>query len=125
VEKTALIITDGADSTRKTAESIAGALRPMETAIIPADQFDVTKLLAAAAFFLGAESPEPSSFSSLCNVLAHINLPGRPCGVFSSSKAAADYLCGILRDSEAAVCAELFLGEGDIKAWTEKVIKGA
>lgn len=125
MEKTALIIIDGADSTRKIAESIAGALNPMETTLMKADEFDVTKLLAATAFFLGAECPEPASFSLLCKVLAHINLVGRRCGVFSSSKEAADYLCGILRDSEVTVCAAIFPGEGDIKTWTEKVINSA
>jgi hypothetical protein len=104
------------------AETIAGALSPMETAIMPANEFDVTKLLAASAFFLGTENPEPPCFSFINKVLAHINLVGRPCGVFSPSKEAAAYLSGIVHDAETALCPEPFLGEGDVKAWTEKVL---
>jgi hypothetical protein len=121
VGKTALIVIDGVDSTRKMAETIAGALSPMETMIMPADEFDVTKLLAASACFFGVESPNPPCFSFISEVLAHINLAARPSGVFSPSKEAAAYLIGIIHDAETALCQEPFLGEGDIKAWTKKV----
>jgi len=122
VGKTALLIIDGTDSTRKMAEAIAGALNPMETAIMPADEFDVTKLLAAEVFFLGTESSNPPCFSFLKKVLDHINLAGRPCGVFSPSKEAVAYLGGIIHDAEAALCPEPFLGDGDVKAWVKKVL---
>jgi len=92
---------------------------------MPAEHFDVTQLLASDAFFLGAESSNPPCFSRLCDVLAHINLAGRPCGVFSPSKEAADCLCVILRDSEAALCQDVFLDEGNVKAWTKKVLAEA
>jgi len=125
VEKTALIVTDGAESTRKVAETIALTLPPQWKAVVmPAENFDVTQLLAAAACFLGAESPNPPCFSKLCKVLAHINLAGRPWGVFSSLKETADYLCEILQDSEAALCPDVFLGEGEVKTWIEKVLAG-
>jgi hypothetical protein len=123
VGKTALIIIDGVDSTRKMAEAIAGVLNPMETAIMSADEFDVTKLLAADVFFLGAENPDPPCFSFINKVLAHINLASRPCGVFSPSKEAAAYLSGIVHDAETALCPEPFLGEGDVKAWSKKVLE--
>jgi len=123
VERTALIVTDGADTTRKIAETIALALdSPWKAVVVPAEQFEVTQLLAAAACFFGAESPTPSSFSPLGKVLAHINLAGRPCGVFSSSKEAADYLCEILHDSEAALCPDSYLCEGDVKTWLKRVL---
>jgi len=125
VEQLALIITDGADSTRGMADTMALALAPPWKAVVmPAEQFDVTQLLASDAFFIGAESPSPPSFSQFSTVLAHINLAGRPCGVFSSSKEAADFVRRILRDSEAALYPDVFLGEGDLKAWTKKVLAG-
>ena len=126
VEKIALIVSDGADSTRKMAEAIALSLdSPWKTVVMPGENFDVTQLLAAAACFLGAESPNPPCFSRLCNVLAHINLAGRPWGIFSSSEETAAYLRGILHDSEAALYPDTFFGEGDVKAWTEKVLAEA
>jgi hypothetical protein len=105
------------------AETIVRALSPMETAIMPADEFDVTKLLAASACFFGVENPDQPCFSFISKVLAHINLADRPCGVFSSSKEAAAYLSGIIHDAETALCPEPFLGEGDVKVWTEKVLE--
>jgi len=125
VEQLALIVIDTADSTRGMADAMALALTPPWKAVVmPAEQFDVTQLLASDAFFIGAESPNPPCFSQLSTVLAHINLAGRPCGVFSSSKGAADSVRGILRDSEAALYPDTFLGEGDVKAWTKKVLAG-
>jgi len=123
VELLALIITDGANSTREIADAMALALAPpWKSVVMAAENFDVTQLLAADACFLGAESPNPPSFSQLCDVLAHINLAGKPWGVFSSSKEAAGSVCGILRDSEAALCPDIFLGEENVKAWIKKVL---
>jgi hypothetical protein len=122
VEKTALIIIDGSDSIREMAESISGALSGVKTVIMAADEFDVTQLLAASVCFLGMESPNPPNFSFINKVFTHINLAGRPCGVFSHSKEAAAYMGKIIHDTEAALFPAHFLGEGDVKAWTENVL---
>jgi len=123
VEKTALVIIDGAESTRKTAESVAGALGNFKVVSLDAKDFTGTQLLSADIYFFGAENPAPPSFSYLQKMLAHINLAGRPCGIFSGSAKAADYLSGMVRDSELALYPDPYVGNGDIKAWTEKVIK--
>ena len=123
VEKTALIITDGAENMRKTAESIAGTLKNCNVVSLDAKNFTGTQLLSADIYFFGAENPEPPSFSYLQEMLAHINLAGRPCGIFSGSEKAAGYLTGMVHDSELALHPDPYLGKGDIKAWTENVIK--
>jgi acid phosphatase class B len=123
VEKTALIITDDSESTRKTAESIASLLTTWKVVSITAGDFDGTQLLPADIYFFGAEKSNPPSFSYLHKMLQHINLAGRLCGIFSASQEAAGYLRNMVRDSELALHPDPFLGEGDIKTWTEKIVK--
>jgi hypothetical protein len=122
VEKTVLIVTDGTESTGKTAEAIASHLVNHKVISVKGADFQGTHLLSASICFFGAENPNPPSFSYLHKVLAHINLAGRPCGIFSGSQKTADYLCAMVHDSELALYSDSFLGNGDIKAWTEKVL---
>ena len=124
MEKTVLIVTDGAESTQKIAEDIKTALKDCHVVFVKAGNFEGTQLLPADLCFFGAENPELPSFSYLYKVLKHINLVNRPCGVFASSKKAADYLSGMVEDSEMALYPDPFLGKGDIKTWTEKVASG-
>jgi len=100
-KKNVLIITDGAPGTEKM------------SAILPAD-----------AFFLGCEKAAPDSFAYLTDLLKHINLAGRTCGVFSSgTKKTAGYLAGLVKDCEAALNPELLTSSAsDIKNWTQKTI---
>ena len=120
MEKTVLIVTDEAESTKKMAEAIAAELKKCN--IVSAKDFKGTDLLPANLLFFGAESTEPPSFSDLYKMLQHINLAGRLCGIFSGSKKAAKYLCDMVRDSEMTIYPDPFLGEGDIKTWVQKVI---
>ena len=75
---------------------------------------------------MGCEKPNPDSFSYLADLLKHINLAGRPCGVFSpGSEKAAKYLAGLVKDSEAALNPKPLLSGSGVKAWADKVISGA
>ena len=121
VEKTALIVTDGTENTREMAEAIGSALINCKVVILAANDFKGTDLLPADICFFGAENPNPPSFSYLHKLLEHINLVNRPCGIFSCSQEAAEYLSNMVRDSELALYPEPFLGKGDITAWTKKV----
>jgi hypothetical protein len=121
VNKTALIVTDGAETTQKTAKAIAAALKDWKVSVVTAGNFQVTQLLPAAFCFLGAETPNPPSFAGLEAVLNHINLAGRVCAFFAGSVKAAEYLRRITGDSEAQLYPDPFLGEGDIVSWTGKV----
>jgi hypothetical protein len=122
VETTVLIVTDGAEGAQRTAKAIIEALGDRKVTLVTAGDFEGTQLLSAGIFFFGAEAPNPPSFAYLHKMLEHINLAGRPCGVFSSSERAAVYLCGMVHDSEAALYPEPFLGAGDIGTWVEKVV---
>ena len=104
------------------AETIVAELKSYNVVSVLAKDFEGTDLLPAALCFFGAENPEHPSFSYLFKMLQHINLADRSCGIFSNTEKAAQYLCGMVHDSELTLRADPFLGEGDIKTWIKKVI---
>ena len=127
-KKTVLIVTDGSGETAKMAAGIAAALKGNRVTVKTAPDFAGNDLLPAEAFFLGCEKPKPGSFAYLTDLLKHINLAGRPCGVFSpGSEKAAKYLAGLVRDSEAALNPKPLLAgsAAAVKKWAEKVISGS
>jgi hypothetical protein len=126
-KKIVLIVTDGSEGAALMASGIAAALKGNKVTVKPASEFAGNDILPAEAFFLGCEKPNPDSFSYLADLLKHINLAGRPCGVFSSgSEKAAKYLAGLVKDSEAALNSTPLLpdSDGSVKTWATKVISG-
>ncbi|GHV95474.1 hypothetical protein AGMMS50293_17940 [Spirochaetia bacterium] len=111
-----MIITDGAASTQKITEVISAALAEHQVVVRPAESFTGEDLLPAHVFFLGCEKPNPPSFAYLAELLAHINLAGRPCGVFSANSKALKYLSGLVKDSEAVTGETLLAEDGAVKA---------
>ena len=114
-----LIIFDNGAVTKKVTENIAAILgtAPFENwsaTVISAKDFSPTQLLPAQAFLLGCEKPEPPDFTGVKELLKHINLAGRPCGVFSSQLSAVKYLSGLVRDSEAALGSPLVVENGAV-----------
>jgi len=123
-KKTVLIVTDGAPKTEKMAADIVGALKGSKVMTKTAAEFAGNDILPVDAFFLGCESTAPDSFAYLTDLLKHINLAGRPCGVFSSgTKKTAGYLAGLVKDCEAALNPELLTGSApDLESWARNVI---
>jgi hypothetical protein len=123
-KKNVLIITDGAPATVKMAANIAGALKGNKVLTKTVAEFAGNDILPADAFFLGCEKDAPDSFAYLTDLLKHINLAGRPCGVFSSgTKKTAGYLAGLVKDCEAALNPEfLTASTSDIKNWAQNII---
>jgi hypothetical protein len=120
-----LIVTDGAAATREIAEQIAAQLKGFNTLVRAAPDFAGTDLLPAAAFFLGCEEPAPASFAYLAELLGHINLAGRSCGVFSpKSGAAAAYLAALVRDCEAVLGEPFVAAESavSLKEWVKSIL---
>jgi len=112
-----LIIADNGDVTRSVARNIAAVfgIAPFANwtaAVISAKDFSPTRLLSAHAFLLGCEKPEPPEFTDIKALFKHINLAGRPCGVFSPQEKAVKYLSGLVRDSEAALGNPLVVNKG-------------
>ena len=124
-KKTVLIVTDGSGKTAEMAAKIAAALKGNKVTVKSVSDFKGNDLLPAEAFFLGSDKPEPESFAYLSDLLKHINLAGRFCGVFSSgTEKTAKYLAGLFKDSEALVNPNFFVaGAGkDIARWAQSTI---
>jgi hypothetical protein len=120
--KTVVIVTDGVLSTRNVADQISAALEGSCRVIsLTAPDFKGNEILPADVIFLGCMNPNPPSFAYLEELFRHINLAGKPCGIFSSSGKAAAYLKDLIRDSEL-VPAKPFTGAGG--AELQKWIKG-
>jgi adenine phosphoribosyltransferase len=124
IKRTILILTDGAAGTQRLAEKIAGELRGHSVAIRAAWDFKGTDILPAELCFLGCEQPAPPCFGYIETLLRHINLAGRPCGLFSpDSQEAVRYLANLVQDSELAVEAEpLFAFDENIGAWVRRLV---
>ena len=103
-----LIIADNGALTGNIAKSIAAVFggapfADWSATVISAKDFSPTRLLPVHAFLLGCEKPESPDFMPVKELFKHINLAGRPCGVFSPQLSAIKYLSGLVRDSEAAL----------------------
>jgi len=124
-KKNVLIVTDGAPETEKMAADIAGALKGSKVLTKTAAEFVGNDLLPADAFFLGCENTAPDSFAYLTDLLKHINLAGRPCGIFSpATKKTASYLAGLVKDCEAALNPEFLTGStSGVKNWAHNVVR--
>ena len=134
-----LIITDGTELIQKAALAIKESLSSISKTAKPkvkiccADTFKGDELLPADVFFLGCTQPSPPSFSWLQNMLSHINLASRKCGIFGLDKKTNTYLLSILKDSEAKtgeslLTQTLFDSKGkikssEIKKWVKQIIK--
>ena len=126
-KKSILIITDESEKSGNAAKQIASSLDSLKSykvLIKAASGFVGTDLLAADILFIGCEEPSPLSFTYLEEMLLHINLAGRSCGVFSSSAKAVKYLSKIVKDSDISLKAEPFLADSsaDISEWASRVI---
>lgn len=124
-KKIVLIITDNSEKTAEMAARIAASLKGNTVSVKAVSEFIGNDILPADAFFLGCEEPNPDSFGYIKDLFMHINLAGRPCGVFSpDSKAAARFLAGLVHDSEAALNPNPLFGsmQTEMKSWSQNVI---
>jgi len=122
VSMNALIITDGSEPVQIIAKSISCMMPGRKVKVCSADNFSGTDLLPAECFLIGCENPKPESFSYLEEMLSHINLASRKCGLFSSKEKTLKYLLKIVKDCEANVCEPLLIKnenikDSDIKKW--------
>ena len=128
----ALIIYDGSESLQSLAlnikESLNSVSSGIKTTICQAKDFKGNELLPADIFFIGCETPSPSSFSWLEDFFSHINLASRKCGIFSVKTKTINYLRALLKDSEVDVAEPLLAENGevkksDIKKWVKLITK--
>ena len=127
VKKTVLIVTDGTDKVTQMAEKIAKALKGNRVLLKIASEFAGTDLLPAGVVFLGCSEPSPLSFKYLDELLHHINLAGRSCGIFSPSSAKAlQYLKNLLKSSDIALNSEPMteVNSANVNNWAVAVLAG-
>ena len=125
-----LIVTDNGGITRSIAENIAavfGGFTDWSVTVISAEDFSPTRLLPAHAFLLGCEKPAPPEFAGINDLFKHINLAGRPCGIFSTQASAIKYLSGLVRDSEAALGSPLVVKSNavdsmELQKWVRGIV---
>ena len=128
MSKKALIITDGTKSIHSIAQVISGLMTGFKVDICSSQNFDGKSLLPVDTFFIGCESPSPVSFTFLKEMLSHINLASRKCGIFSNNDESIKYLRDITNDCEADIEELLLLtkselNESFIKNWLSGVLK--
>jgi len=121
VSKNALIITDGTELIQQAAKLISGMMTDVKVKICSADKFSGTDILPADYFIIGCENPKPDSFSYLEELLYHINLASRKCGLFSIKEKTIKYLLKMVKGCEADMCEPLLVVDGNIKAPEIKV----
>ncbi|MCL2800901.1 MAG: hypothetical protein FWD28_04000 [Treponema sp.] len=109
MSKKALIITDGSEPITNIAKLISDALGLFTVNIRTAENFEGTDILPVDVFFIGCNEPSPASFAYLQDMLSHINLASRKCGVFSVNEKSLNYLCSIVSDCDAGLGAPLFV----------------
>ena len=127
-----LVVTDNGPVIMDIAKNIAAIFGSAPFAhwsatVISAGDFSPTMLLPANAFFMGCEKPESPDFTPVKELFKHINLAGRPCGVFSTQANTIKYLSGLVRDSEAALGSPLVVENGakdsrKLKKWVGGII---
>ena len=135
VKKNILIITDGSGEIVHIAAKIREALSETKfcnskVLVKSALEFKGNDILPVDVFFLGCEKPKPDSFAYLEDLMKHINLANRFCGIFSSgSEKAIKYLSSLVKDSEVSLYPATLLGldisGAHIKKWAEKVVSGS
>jgi hypothetical protein len=125
-KKRVLIVTDGAAPVLELADRIAKLMTEELVVVKTAPDFTGADILPADICLFGCETPHPVSFSHLEELLLHINLVGRPCGLFSpASTGAVTYLSGIVRDSELSVREPPLTAPSpeDVKRWVKSLVK--
>jgi molybdopterin-guanine dinucleotide biosynthesis protein A len=127
VSKKALIITDETQSISSIAKSIKDALAGFNVKICHADKFEGTDILPVDIFFIGCDTPSVS-FAYLEEMLSHINLASRKCGIFSTKQKTLKYFSDILKDSEADLGETMLSTDGgyqqsDINKWIKGLLK--
>ena len=128
-----LIISDDDASVLEVARGISAAVAPpslegYSVSARKADAFYGTDMLPAHAFFIGCGSPSPLSFRYVEELLARVNLAGRPCGVFATTPKALDYLRGLVAPCEAVAGKPLLakggaIGEASLREWAKSVLE--
>jgi len=125
--KALILYEDGKPEIERVARSIADRLeehgRP--AAVKAASSVEISEILAAGLFLLGADSAGSPAYAELARVFKGVNLAGRKVAFFGSSGAAVAWLRGLCADTEITVAHSDLYGRPEpqaIAAWLKGVL---
>lgn len=125
--KALILFEDGKADIEREARTIADRLEEQgRSAIIKgASGVEISEILAADLFLLGAGSSGAPSYAELARVFKGVNLAGRKVAFFGSSGAAVAWLRSICADTEVSVAHSDFIGRPEpaaLSAWLRGVL---
>ena len=96
--------------------------------VLEADYFSATDILPVYAFFIGCKDPDAFSYLYIDELFEHINMAGRPCGIFSFNPKTIKYVSTLIKASEA-IQGKPFLAKdetpdkNELINWVENTLK--
>jgi hypothetical protein len=128
--KVLILIESGKPEIEREARAIADRLEEQGRGALvkEASDVEISEILAASLYVLGADSAFSPSFSEMARIFKGINLAGRKVAFFGSSGAAVAWLRGLCVDTEATVAHSDFIGRPEpaaLSAWLKGVLASA
>jgi hypothetical protein len=126
-DKILILFEDGKPDIEREARAVADRLEEQgrAAAVKPASSVEISEILSADLFLLGADSPGTSSYAELARIFKGVNLAGRKVAFFGSSGAAVAWLRGLCVDTEVSVAHSDFIGRPEpaaLSAWLKGVL---
>jgi hypothetical protein len=128
--KALVLFEDGKPEIERQARAIAERLEDQcrEVAVKPASSVEISEILAARLYLLGADSPASGAYAELARIFKGINLAGRRAAFFGSTGAAVAWLRGLCVDTEVSAAHSDFIGRPEppaLAAWLKGVLASA
>jgi hypothetical protein len=125
--KTLILFEDGKPEIEKEARAVADRLEEQgrDASVKGAASVEISEILAASLFLLGANTPGSPSFAELARIFKGVNLAGRKIAFFGSSGAAVAWLRGLCVDTEVTIAHSDFIGRPEpaaLSAWLKGVL---
>jgi hypothetical protein len=125
--KTLILFEDGKPEMEREARAVAERLEEQgrDATVKGASSVEISEILAASLFLLGADAPLSPSFAELARIFKGVNLAGRKIAFFGSSGAAVAWLRGLCVDTEVTVAHSDFIGRPEpaaLSAWLKGVL---
>ena len=128
--KTLILFEDGKTEIEREARAIAERLEEQgrDATVKAASSVQITEILAASLFLMGADSPFSPSYAELGRVFKGVNLAGRKIAFFGSSGAAVAWLKSLCVETEVSAAHSDFIGRPEpaaLAAWLKGVLASA
>ena len=125
--KALILFEDGKGDIEREARAIAERLEEQgrSSIIKGASGVEISEILAADLFILGAGSSSAPCYAELARVFKGVNLAGRKVAFFGTSGAAVAWLRSICADTEVSVAHSDFIGRPEpaaLSAWLKGVL---